>query len=184
MSKEIDLYPEYTGTGLMTVLKLPAHTDPQQVYTTVAEKYREAEQRLIPAASFTGAYRALVSRMSLHTNNSGIVMHDIDGSETSYDEGELLFLGMDASWRAGDEDVDGQFRFAVRPNVADYCAEWDAAERPKNQAAVPKKGWEYIWVQYKDQKRTVDGKPVLVQVPAYVSVDQVHPSADFTALNL
>jgi osmoprotectant transport system substrate-binding protein len=42
VSGEIDLYPEYTGTGLMTVLKLPAHTDPQYVYTTVAERYKEA----------------------------------------------------------------------------------------------------------------------------------------------
>jgi osmoprotectant transport system substrate-binding protein len=42
VSGAIDLYPEYTGTGLMTVLKLPAHTDPQHVYITVKEKYEEA----------------------------------------------------------------------------------------------------------------------------------------------
>ncbi len=39
-ANKIDLYPEYTGTGLMTVLKLPVNTDPQQVYDTVAEGYR------------------------------------------------------------------------------------------------------------------------------------------------
>jgi len=38
---EIDLYPEYTGTGLMTVLKLPVNTDPQAVYESVAEGYKE-----------------------------------------------------------------------------------------------------------------------------------------------
>ncbi|MCP4544551.1 MAG: quaternary ammonium transporter [Chloroflexi bacterium] len=38
---EIDLYPEYTGTGLMTVLKLPVNTDPQQAYDTVAQGYKE-----------------------------------------------------------------------------------------------------------------------------------------------
>ncbi len=42
VSGEIDLYPEYTGTGLLTVLKLPVDTDPQRVYTTVAEGYKEA----------------------------------------------------------------------------------------------------------------------------------------------
>jgi osmoprotectant transport system substrate-binding protein len=31
MNDEIDLYPEYTGTGLLTILKLPMMTDPQQV---------------------------------------------------------------------------------------------------------------------------------------------------------
>jgi osmoprotectant transport system substrate-binding protein len=40
-SGEIDLYPEYTGTGLLTVLKLPANSDQKQVYETVAKAYKE-----------------------------------------------------------------------------------------------------------------------------------------------
>jgi osmoprotectant transport system substrate-binding protein len=40
-SGEIDLYPEYTGTGLLTVLKLPASSDQQAVYNTVNEEYQE-----------------------------------------------------------------------------------------------------------------------------------------------
>ena len=39
MSKQIDLYPEYTGTGLLTVLKLPVNSDPKQVYQTVHDEY-------------------------------------------------------------------------------------------------------------------------------------------------
>lgn len=38
---EIDLYPEYTGTGLLTVLKLPVNSDPQQVYDAVIKGYQE-----------------------------------------------------------------------------------------------------------------------------------------------
>jgi osmoprotectant transport system substrate-binding protein len=38
---EIDLYPEYTGTGLLTVLKLPAISDPQKVLQTVSEGYKQ-----------------------------------------------------------------------------------------------------------------------------------------------
>ncbi|GAP10971.1 periplasmic glycine betaine/choline-binding (lipo)protein of an ABC-type transport system [Bellilinea caldifistulae] len=38
-SNEIDLYPEYTGTGLLTVLKLPVNTDPVAVYNTVKNEY-------------------------------------------------------------------------------------------------------------------------------------------------
>ncbi|MEO0949449.1 MAG: glycine betaine ABC transporter substrate-binding protein [Cyanobacteria bacterium J06641_5] len=41
LAGEIDLYPEYTGTGLLTVLKLPAEGDRQQVYQTVAQAYQE-----------------------------------------------------------------------------------------------------------------------------------------------
>ncbi|WP_204152737.1 glycine betaine ABC transporter substrate-binding protein [Leptolyngbya sp. CCY15150] len=38
-SGEIDLYPEYTGTGLLTVLKLPSSSDRQAVYETVVTEY-------------------------------------------------------------------------------------------------------------------------------------------------
>ena len=39
LNAEIDLYPEYTGTGLLTVLKLPVNSDPQQVFETVQREY-------------------------------------------------------------------------------------------------------------------------------------------------
>ncbi len=38
---DLDLYPEYTGTGLVTVLKLPADTDPKRVYDTVNKGYQD-----------------------------------------------------------------------------------------------------------------------------------------------
>lgn len=41
VNDEVDLYPEYTGTGLLSVLKLPLETDPQVVYDTVKEQYEE-----------------------------------------------------------------------------------------------------------------------------------------------
>jgi osmoprotectant transport system substrate-binding protein len=38
---EIDLYPEYTGTGLLTVLKMDLITDPDEVYRVVKEAYNK-----------------------------------------------------------------------------------------------------------------------------------------------
>lgn len=38
---EIDLYPEYTGTGLLSILKLDLLTDPVEVYETVKAAYEE-----------------------------------------------------------------------------------------------------------------------------------------------
>lgn len=40
-SNEIDFYPEYTGTGLLTVLKEPVSSNPEEVYETVASQYKE-----------------------------------------------------------------------------------------------------------------------------------------------
>ncbi len=44
LSGEIDLYPEYTGTALLTVLKLPTSGDPAKVYETVAREYKKRFQ--------------------------------------------------------------------------------------------------------------------------------------------
>ncbi|MCL2753309.1 MAG: glycine/betaine ABC transporter substrate-binding protein [Defluviitaleaceae bacterium] len=41
---EIDLYPEYTGTALLTVLGLPLMTDPIEVYELVKREYYERFQ--------------------------------------------------------------------------------------------------------------------------------------------
>lgn len=41
VNDEIDLYPEYTGTGLLTILKEPMQTDPDQVFETVKTQYDE-----------------------------------------------------------------------------------------------------------------------------------------------
>lgn len=38
-SGEIDLYPEYTGTSLMTIFNLPLQTDPDAVAETIREEY-------------------------------------------------------------------------------------------------------------------------------------------------
>src|SRR5438128_11405031 len=36
---QIDLYPEYTGTALTAILKLPPSSNPQSVYQTVKQEY-------------------------------------------------------------------------------------------------------------------------------------------------
>jgi len=38
---DIDLYAEYTGTGLVTILKQPVMTDPDECYNTVNKAYQE-----------------------------------------------------------------------------------------------------------------------------------------------
>lgn len=41
VSGKIDLYPEYTGTGLVDILKDPPQNDPAKVYETVKKAYQE-----------------------------------------------------------------------------------------------------------------------------------------------
>lgn len=44
VNDEIDLYPEYTGTGLLSILQLEPLTDPDEVYRTVKDAYAEQFQ--------------------------------------------------------------------------------------------------------------------------------------------
>jgi osmoprotectant transport system substrate-binding protein len=44
VNDEIDLYPEYTSTGLMEVLKLPQQRDRQEIFNTVKDGYEEQFQ--------------------------------------------------------------------------------------------------------------------------------------------
>ncbi|MEC4982943.1 MAG: glycine betaine ABC transporter substrate-binding protein [Oscillatoria sp. PMC 1068.18] len=41
VTEAIDFYPEYTGTALLTVLKLPINTNKEQVYQTVSQTYAD-----------------------------------------------------------------------------------------------------------------------------------------------
>lgn len=41
VSDQVDIYPEYTGTGLLTVLKLPSSTDRQAVFNAVRDGYKK-----------------------------------------------------------------------------------------------------------------------------------------------
>lgn len=44
LNGQVDVYPEYTGTGLLTVLKLPVDTDAAAVYAAVKAGYAEQFQ--------------------------------------------------------------------------------------------------------------------------------------------
>jgi len=59
---EIDLYPEYTGTGLLTVLKEPVNTDPAQVYKTVREGYQNFELTWLAPAPMNNTQALAIPR--------------------------------------------------------------------------------------------------------------------------
>ncbi|MCL2573670.1 MAG: glycine/betaine ABC transporter substrate-binding protein [Defluviitaleaceae bacterium] len=74
---EIDLYPEYTGTGLLTVLGLPLMTDPLSVYELVKREYYERYQ--ITWLDFTEAHngQGIVIRTELAQELGIITISDL-----------------------------------------------------------------------------------------------------------
>ncbi len=59
---EIDLYPEYTGTALMTILQQPMLTDPKEVYDTVKQSYEETYDLTLLSMCAASDGNALVIR--------------------------------------------------------------------------------------------------------------------------
>ncbi|MCK5922780.1 MAG: hypothetical protein KAG66_17695, partial [Methylococcales bacterium] len=41
INEELDIYPEYTGTGLLTILQMDVMSDPGDVFDTVSDAYAE-----------------------------------------------------------------------------------------------------------------------------------------------
>ena len=60
---QIDLYPEYTGTALMTFLKRPVDSDPDRVYKTVSEEFEKQFQlSWLKPLGFNNTYAVAVTR--------------------------------------------------------------------------------------------------------------------------
>lgn len=60
---DLDLYPDYTGTGLMAVLKQPVQTDPDKVYDYVQKEYNEQFKiKWLKPYGFNNTYTVAVRR--------------------------------------------------------------------------------------------------------------------------
>lgn len=60
---EIDVYPEYTGTGLLAILGEPPRSDPDEVYARVAGEFeRRFGVRWLPPLGFSNSYAIAVRR--------------------------------------------------------------------------------------------------------------------------
>ncbi|MEO8293975.1 MAG: glycine betaine ABC transporter substrate-binding protein [Gemmatimonadota bacterium] len=72
-SGAIDVYPEYTGTGLLAILKLPAISDPRETFRTVQREFKARYGiRWLPPLGFQNTYaiavrRETAARYHLHT---------------------------------------------------------------------------------------------------------------------
>jgi osmoprotectant transport system permease protein len=60
---EIDVYPEYTGTGLLAILGEAPRSDPDEVYARVAREFaRRFDTRWLPPLGFSNSYAIAVRR--------------------------------------------------------------------------------------------------------------------------
>lgn len=67
---ELDLYPDYTGTGLMAILKKEVITDPDEVYNIVQEEYnKQFKIKWLKPFGFNNTYAIAVREEFAKDNN-------------------------------------------------------------------------------------------------------------------
>ncbi len=88
-----------------------------------------------------------------------------------YSAGEVLFLGA-RGMKRGMENWEINFSFAVSKNRSDIVV--------GEMTGIIKKGWEYLWIKY----RNGTSQDLLVPVPEAVYVERVYESGDFSQLLL
>jgi hypothetical protein len=117
-------------------------------------------------ANVTGAYVKTLARLTGTVNVAAFYGFDVE---------EFLFLGATGEV-AAKTDPEIQFNFLASENVTGLVF--------GDISGVAKKGHEYVWIQYKDEKDSVATPKILVQRPAAVYVERLYASADWSALGI
>jgi hypothetical protein len=126
--------------------------------------YNFSVRKYLAAASCTESYRTGVADLTGKTNNAAF---------RGFAIGEVLFLGASGSQR-NEEDWEITYNFSVQRNATGL--------QVGTITGIAKKGWEYLWVLYKDtEDATAKAK---VKIPKAVYVERVYDSGDFSTLLL
>ena len=112
VNDEIDLYPEYTGTGLLTILKLPVLSDPEEVYDTVKREYDKRFKLTWLAQSRANDSQGLVLKTSVARKLDIATISDLQrnaekirfASQGEFDQRDDGLLGLEKTY--------GPFRWA------------------------------------------------------------------------
>ena len=126
--------------------------------------YNFTETRKMFASTVTAEYKLALFMATGKVNNAQF---------KGFAAGEVLFLGASGS-KTGAEHWEIAYKFAASPNVTNL---------PVGPITVAsKKGWEYLWVRFRDAN---DGAAkTLVKRPAAAYVERVYESADFSTLGI
>ncbi len=123
---EIDLYPEYTGTGLVDVLHLPPDGDPKRTYDTVAKQYRARYGLIWLAAAPMNDTQGLATTRAVAAKYGGLrTLSDLAGKADRLRLGAVTEFLSRADGLPGLQRVYGGFRFEqvkVIDNGVKYAA--------------------------------------------------------------
>ena len=127
LSKEIDVYPEYTGTAYTAILKRPPITDPQTVYDQTKAEYADKfKLTLSPSLGFSNDFAILVRGEVARKNNLKTISDAVPLAKTWQAGFGQDFMSR-ADGYAGFAKAYG-FRFAKQPREMDLSLTYRALQ--------------------------------------------------------
>ena len=128
VNDEIDLYPEYTGTGLLSVLGEAMETDPDKVYQTVKKEYQKQFKLTWLDASSANDGQGLVIRTEMAKSLNIKTISDLQAhanelrfaSQGEFDEREDGIPGLEKTYGAfhwqSSKVYDNSLKYSVLEN--------------------------------------------------------------------
>lgn len=127
----------------------------------VVPVYEFAESYVIPNTQVSNAYKRTLFLMTGRMNDAGF---------KGMDKGECLFLGAEGEKQGRNGDWNINFGFAGSPNgfLQVRGIAWPSPE------GIPKTGWNYLWVEYREAAPVVAGSTGLEMEPIGAYVERVY----------
>jgi len=155
-----------------TIAKYPSATAPdhKQLIGVHGDQVDGADQ-VIPAMKLTVHFKHPAGIMTLPRIK---YIGEITGMVSSVDfltfaAGEVLFLG--ATGSEGNEiPAEVQYQFAMSVNAADLSI--------GAITGIAKKGWEYVWISYKNETSAVGGVTSPVKQPQFAYVERLYETVN------
>lgn len=127
ISNEVDVYPEYTGTGFVSIMKRKSISDTQKVYDEMKKYYNdELDIAVLKPLGFNNTYAMAIrkdtaAKYNLKTCSDLAAVSDklILGSTFEFAERDDGYLGMQAAYGMDFKDsksVDGALRYQALAN--------------------------------------------------------------------
>jgi len=134
----------------------------------VAPQYTFSETHWKAASFVTEPYKQTLFNLTGKVN---------DASFKGFAADEVLFLGASGS-RTGTDLWEITYRFQASENATAIVI-----GSPPNQITVPsKKGWEYLWIRYREEEDT--SAKIIVRRPLAAYVEQVYETGNFASLGI
>ena len=131
----------------------------------VTPVYNFSETHVFDDSTVTIAYRAIIAGLTGKVANA---------SFKGTDKGECLFLGASGN-RRGEDEWELTFNFSAIPNKT-------GIEIGSIVTKVDKEGWQYLWVEYSDDKDPVS--KTFIKKPTAAYVETVYEYGDFSTLGI